>query len=235
MQHHGGPERTRAGLKPATLSFVAPVTPSFHSRPTKISLACKLLANPPHRGSSIAPSDPNAAIIPNATGDTLPSGTPPPAQVQPGEAVKPDDGTITVGTQGSGPVRLTHDDALAIARAAALSNDPANQIQQEAGTAGLLFNPNVGFTPTEKIATAGGSAIGKDSAAAAADDPSQPGGYTGTGIEGQDQNTITQVLATDDSPVTPELARNYALAWGRQFGTPRIQRTEDASGNIVDI
>jgi hypothetical protein len=104
-----------------------------------------------------APVTGPAAEPATATGDTLPPGTPPPpAQVQPGEAVKHDDGTTTVGTT-NGPVRARYTDAEAeaLARAAALHNDPAAQTGREAANAGFAFNPDLGMTEAQRVEAIG--------------------------------------------------------------------------------
>jgi hypothetical protein len=118
------------------------------------------------------PADPNATIMPDATGDVLPAGqAPAPPQLQPGETVPHGDGTTTVGTRLSGNVRLTDAEAEALAKAAALSNDPAAQTGREAANAGFLFNPDLNMTPAQRVEAAStgkapdrGSILGTDEA-----------------------------------------------------------------------
>lgn len=101
-------------------------------------------------------ADPNVGVLPAATGDV----------VAPGETVDNGDGTVTHGASG-GNVRLTREQADKLGLAAAFSNDPAGQAMKEAGAAGLIYNPNLTLTPTERTATlaGGGSAISGTSAA----------------------------------------------------------------------
>lgn len=166
----------------------------------------------------------------------LPDSVPMTPMPRPGETIDNGDGTVTHGAV-NGPVRLTREQADALGLAAAYSNDPAGQTAKEAGTAGVIYNPNSKLSVDEKIATLIGNSPSKDSVAATAGDPTSPGAYTGTGIEAQDQNTIVSVggAIANGQPVTPEQARNYGLAWGRQFGTPKMQRVQDPDGTLRDV
>lgn len=117
-----------------------------------------------------APADPNAERLRAATGDVLPAGTPPPpAQTLPGRTVENSDGTVT-HTTDRGSVKLSREDANKLGLAAAFATDAAGQTQKEAGTAALLYNRDLDISPEVRAATlaAGGSAVGKDTAAAVA-------------------------------------------------------------------
>ena len=199
-------------------------------------------AEPPLQPSPVSPTTPTVPVTPAAVEQAAATTAAATKGVDDGKGDTPQTVETKRGT-------VTRDEIKAEITAIYLNaKNPAEAqqaIQRLEGDLGITYDERVNVGPTgDPNATiaaytraAGGSALSKDAAAAQAG-KSGTSRWEGTGIEAQDSDNITGMMSTMNNPQsvpTAEDAYDYAVSWGRQFGTPRMQRVEDEDGKFRDV